>query len=80
MTMSNHSQIDDRQEVVYRLPAVITITGKGGSTIYRDIKDGTFPRPIKLGPQTSGWKKSDIDRWIAQRPVAKITRRIRRAS
>jgi prophage regulatory protein len=78
--MSTHDQIDDRQEIIYRLPAVKIISGKGTSTIYRDIKDGTFPKPIKLGPNTSGWTKSSLDRWIATRPVAKIRRASRRAS
>lgn len=57
------------QEVLYRLPDVITISGRKRSTLYRGIAEGTFPRPVQLGPQSVGWRKSDLDAWIASRPV-----------
>jgi prophage regulatory protein len=28
---------------------------------------GKFPKPIKLGPRASGWLKSEINAWIADR-------------
>ncbi len=57
------------QEVLYRLPDVISITGRKRSTIYRAIAEGTFPRPLAIGAQSVAWKKSDLDRWIASRPI-----------
>ncbi len=44
-----------------RLPEVKTRTGKSGSTIWAAIKDGTFPKPIKLGPRAVGWIESEIE-------------------
>lgn len=63
-------QQTNQQEVLYRMPELVRITGKGRSTLYADIKAGTFPRPVRLGIQSVAWRKSDIDRWIADRPVA----------
>jgi len=57
------------QEVLYRLPDVVAITGRRRATIYRDITEGTFPRPVRLGKQSVAWKKSELDRWIASRPI-----------
>jgi predicted DNA-binding transcriptional regulator AlpA len=36
-------------------------------TIWRWVKLGTFPKPIRLGPQTTAWPVSDIEDFIAQR-------------
>ena len=40
------------------------------ATIYRMIKAGTFPRPVKLGPRAVGWLKVEIEDWIANRERA----------
>jgi prophage regulatory protein len=54
-------------ESIIRLPKVKDRTGKSRSSIYADIKEGKFPKPIPLGPRSVGWLSSDIDAWIAQR-------------
>lgn len=36
----------------------------GRSTIYQRIKDGTFPRPVSLGPHCVRWRSDSIDAWI----------------
>jgi hypothetical protein len=33
--------------------------------VRRRVAEGTFPRPIYLGPRTPRWRESDIDQWIA---------------
>ena len=47
-----------------RLPAVINITGRSRSAIYRDK---TFPRPIRLGPNTSAWIAEQVIQWCDAR-------------
>jgi prophage regulatory protein len=47
-----------------------TITDRIGiarSTLWLWAKDGRFPRPIKLGPRTTVWRESDVEKWIAER-------------
>ncbi|MDS1691968.1 AlpA family phage regulatory protein [Escherichia coli] len=34
--------------------------------IYKLIKDGVFPKPIKLG-QSSRWLKSEVENWLQER-------------
>ena len=44
-----------------KLPEVRTRTGKSRSSIYQGVKDGTFPKPIKLGPRAVGWIEAEIE-------------------
>ena len=44
-----------------KLPEVQSRTGKSRSAIYQGIKDGSFPRQIKLGPRAVGWIEAEIE-------------------
>ncbi len=46
------------------------ITGMGRSSIYRLMQDGSFPRPVRVGPAAVRWRASAIDDWLATRPMA----------
>jgi prophage regulatory protein len=52
---------------ILRLPAVKALTGLSRSTIYNRIAEGTFPRPLPLGPRSVGWLSNELDAWISQR-------------
>lgn len=47
-----------------RLPTVLLRTGLSRSTVYARVAEGTFPRQLSLGPNTVGWRETDIDSWI----------------
>ena len=47
-----------------RVKEVVKKTSVGKSTIWAWVKDGKFPKPIKLSDRVSVWKESDIDAWI----------------
>lgn len=40
------------------------ITGLKRSSIYLKIKEGDFPKPVKLGLRTVAWIEADIQQWI----------------
>lgn len=50
-----------------RLPKVRERVGASRSSIYRWIKAGRFPAPIRIGERASAWDARAIDRWIAAR-------------
>ena len=50
---------------IVRLKTVLARTGMSRSTIYRKIKEGTFPPQIRISANGAGWKESDINRWVA---------------
>lgn len=34
------------------------------ATLWRKVKAGTFPQPVKLGPRITAWNVEDIRDWI----------------
>lgn len=50
---------------ILRRKQVEAATGLSCSTLYRRIKDKTFPAPVKLGPKSVGWRAGDIDAFLA---------------
>ena len=45
------------------IPAVIPV---GRSTWWAGVKDGRFPKPVKLGPRVTAWRVEDIRALIEQ--------------
>ncbi|MBU2740721.1 MULTISPECIES: AlpA family phage regulatory protein [Acidithiobacillus] len=35
------------------------------ATLWRKVRDGTFPAPVKLSSRTTAWHATDIYRWMA---------------
>jgi len=56
-----------RQQIL-RKPAVCARTGLSPATLYRKLKAGEFPKPVKLGARSVGWRDTDIDAYIAALP------------
>ena len=42
------------------------------ATIYRWIKEGNFPKPLRLGANMVRWKASDIDAWVIAREATNL--------
>ncbi|WP_420407472.1 helix-turn-helix transcriptional regulator [Hoeflea sp.] len=63
--------MSDRNELpqtgFVRLPAIIAPNGPipvSKSTWWAGVKDGRFPKPIKLGPRITAWRVNDIRKLI----------------
>ena len=50
-----------------RLKNVMDITGLGRSSIYNYMKEGTFPKQVKITANLSAWVESEIEDWIIER-------------
>ena len=50
-----------------RINTVKERTGLSRSTIYQFMKDGQFPKQIKLGARASGWLEAEVDDWLQER-------------
>lgn len=65
----NTSNTETKQLRFYRLRDIVGDRKKGISGIipvsrsawYAGIKDGRYPKPVKLSEQTSAWRSTDID-------------------
>jgi len=43
-----------------RLPAILKLVPVGRTTWWAGVKDGRFPKSVKLGPNTTAWRVEDI--------------------
>ena len=52
---------------IIKKPDVQRITGLSGSSIYRLVSDGTFPKPIKISARSSGWILTEVEAYLEAR-------------
>lgn len=52
-----------REQVVRK-----TVGGIGRTTLWRWVREGRFPKPIRLGANCIAWRADDINQWINSRP------------
>lgn len=55
---------------IMREPEVHNATQLSRTTRWRLEKEGDFPERRQLSPNTVGWLRSEIEKWIAQRTIA----------
>lgn len=54
--------------IVYiSIKEVMRMTSLSKSTIYRLVKNGNFPAPVKLSPGRIGFNKQDVLKWMRDR-------------
>lgn len=47
-----------------RLAEVLHTTSLSRNTVYRRMREGTFPKQIRIGPNSVAWRQSDIATWM----------------
>jgi len=55
--------MDDIDRII-RLPMVVERTGLSAATIYRKVRNGTFPRKVRISTRCTGWRISELERWM----------------
>jgi len=53
-----------------RLADLRQIIPLSDSTIWRRVKAGTMPAPVKLSPRVTAWKAEDIRQWLDEQGQA----------
>ena len=43
---------------------VMDITSKSYTTLWRDMRDGTFPQTYKIGARRVAWLDSEVQDWV----------------
>jgi prophage regulatory protein len=54
--------------LIYGWAALCAIVGRSRQQLWRDIRAGAFPPPLRVGPNAVGWREAEISDWIASRP------------
>ena len=47
-------------DAVIRLPDVLRLHPISAAGWWKGIKDGRYPKPVKLGPRARGWRIGDV--------------------
>ena len=53
-----------------RLSEVLARCGLSRSSLYRMMRDGSFPEPLKVGVRAVRWRESEIEGWLEALPRA----------
>ena len=56
------------QDVLLTRREVERRTGLSRSTLYRKMREGTFPVPLKVSERAVRWRESDIRAYVDSRP------------
>ncbi|HDL7097680.1 TPA: AlpA family transcriptional regulator [Yersinia enterocolitica] len=75
---TEHTRQFSVEDPLIDMTFITTFTGMTDKWFYKLIKDGDFPKPIKLG-RSSRWFKSEVETWMQQRitqsrPESLVTR------
>ena len=46
-------------------------SGLSKTSIWRRVRDGTFPKPVKSSPGCVAWLEDEVDAWIVDRITAR---------
>ena len=63
----------DSLPAILRTPAVLALIGLSRTTLWRGVRSGDFPAPVRLGGKGSravGWRREDVERWLEALPKA----------
>jgi prophage regulatory protein len=55
---------------IFRINELAERLGVHEQTIWRWSRKGKFPKPVKLGEMTTGWRACDIERWLDEKQAA----------
>ncbi|MGJ3448484.1 helix-turn-helix transcriptional regulator [Enterobacter sp. PTB] len=62
------NKIDLVNDSMMDMKDIVKFTGLSDKWFYKLIKDGLFPKPVKMG-RSSRWFKSEIEAWVQKRIV-----------
>lgn len=54
-------------EEIWRKPRVLAAIGLGKSWLHDAVRRGEFPPPFVLSARAVGWRRSDVEAWLASR-------------
>jgi prophage regulatory protein len=57
----------DDEVIFLRLPEVKAATGLSKSSLYALVRADNFPPPVRLGPRTVAWVRSEVAQWASDR-------------
>lgn len=47
-----------------RMKQLTQYTGLSKSHLHHLVREGQFPKPVKLSTRCSAWKREEVDKWL----------------
>jgi prophage regulatory protein len=67
-----HSSKPPSDSLALRSPELCALVGVSPRTVHRLVARGEFPPPRKLGDRCVAWLRSEVETWLAARPISDI--------
>jgi len=64
---SPHVQAAGPPPVFYRASDLKKMLGISNTWLWGQVKNGGFPKPVRLSARRVAWRVEDIDAWVAER-------------
>lgn len=58
-------------DTLLTMPEVEALTRLSKPTVYQMIREGRFPKQIRLGPNKVAWLRSEVTSWIGEKAAAR---------
>jgi prophage regulatory protein len=52
---------------IMRAPEVVSVSGLPMSSLYYEMANNNFPKPINLSARRRGWIKAEVQAWVRAR-------------
>jgi prophage regulatory protein len=76
--MSLHIAVPRRIKLLLRIEAVKAETGeRSNSSVYANIREGLFPKPVRIGKRSVGWPAEEVKVVCTARIAGKVENEIR---
>ncbi len=75
-SQSSAKSVNPSASALLRKPAVLAETGISKSTLYQNIANGLFTKPVKIGARASGWPAHEVHAINAARIAGKTDKQI----
>lgn len=69
---SNNDRSTNGGSQLVRLNEAIRLTSYSRSSIWRAIRAGTFPTPLRIGSRAIAFRLSELEKWIESRPRVQL--------
>jgi prophage regulatory protein len=63
-SLSTDKLSEKPHESLIRIKEVCLLVSVGRTTIYKMVEEGSFPKPLNLGPRFKAWQKQTVIDWI----------------
>jgi predicted DNA-binding transcriptional regulator AlpA len=60
------TQVATNKKAVYQSADIMTMFGISRATVWRWVKNGTLPKPVKFGTRLNVWKPEQIEDFVAK--------------